>query len=76
VKVAARSAAQRWGEARERELLVRGPALERKDIRTLEAFAPRFIDGHARANRQKPGGMRTRSSCCAFISSPILGRSG
>jgi hypothetical protein len=24
---------------------------------TLEAFVPRFLDGHARANRQKPGGI-------------------
>ena len=24
---------------------------------TLQAFAPRFLDGHARANRQKPSGI-------------------
>ena len=24
---------------------------------TLRAFAPRFMDGHARANRQKPSGI-------------------
>jgi integrase len=57
VAVTARSAAVRWGEARERELLVRGPSVIPKEVPTLEAFVPRFLDGHARANRQKPGGI-------------------
>jgi hypothetical protein len=45
------SAARRWGEARERELLVNGPAA-RKEVPTLAVFWPRFLDGCARANRQ------------------------
>jgi hypothetical protein len=53
-----KSAAQRWGEERERHWYhkLTHPQLlkEPKDVPTLRQFAPRFVDGHARANRQKP----------------------
>ena len=56
-----RSAAQRWGQARERVLLLKGkPTDHEKEVAqvvTLKEFAPRFIDGYARANRQKPSGI-------------------
>jgi hypothetical protein len=55
--ITSKTAAQRWGEGRERELLVRGPTLRRKEVPTLEQFAPRFMDGHARANQAKPSGI-------------------
>src|SRR5262245_13124402 len=55
--VTSKAAAQRWGEARQRELLVNGPERRAQEVPTLEVFAPRFLDGHARANRQKPGGI-------------------
>src|SRR5438093_11867409 len=32
----------------------------RKEAPTLRAFAPRFMDGHARANRQKPSGIAAK----------------
>ncbi|MGH7439869.1 MAG: tyrosine-type recombinase/integrase, partial [Polyangiaceae bacterium] len=58
--VESKSAAKRWGEARERELLMQpSPVLlerqeeERKEVPTLREFAPRVIAQHARANRQK-----------------------
>ena len=58
--VESRSAAKRWGEAKERELLIRpSPAVlrrqeeERKEVPTLRQFAPRVLAQHARANRQK-----------------------
>src|SRR5579872_5685612 len=58
--VDSKSAAKRWGEARERELLIRpSPVLlerqeeEQKEVPTLREFAPRVITQHARANRQK-----------------------
>src|SRR5881392_4065752 len=38
-------------------LLQHGPPLPEKEVPTLETFAPRFVDGHARANRQKPSGI-------------------
>ena len=56
--VTSKSAARRWGEERERELLLRRPEAEApKEVPTLRVFWPRFIDGHARANRQKPSGI-------------------
>jgi integrase len=58
--VESKSAAKRWGEALERELLSRPSPAEqqrqeekRKEVPTLRQFAPRTIAQHARANRQK-----------------------
>jgi integrase len=73
VSVTSKVAAQRWGEARERELLVHGPEPKRKEVPTLEAFAPRFIDGHARANRQKPGGIAHKEVILRVHLVPQLG---
>src|SRR5258706_6893 len=58
--VAAKSAAQRWGEDRERHLLQHGLPETKKEAPTLKEFAPRFMDGHARANRQKPSGIAAK----------------
>ena len=60
--VRSRSAATRWGENRERHLLQNGPPQPRKEIPTLEEFAARFLDGHVRANRQKPSGLTNKES--------------
>ncbi len=58
--VESKSAAKRWGEARERELLLQPSPIvlqrqeeKRKEVPTLREFAPRAIAQHARANRQK-----------------------
>ena len=56
VTVDSKSAARRWGEARERELLVHGPATKLKEVPTFNVFWPRFLDGYPRANRQGPQG--------------------
>jgi hypothetical protein len=56
-----KTTAREWGERRERELLLTGPKV-RKEVPTLEAFAPRFIEGYARANRQKPSGVAAKES--------------
>jgi integrase len=65
--IESKSAAKRWGEARERELLLRpSPAAlakqeeTRKEVPTLEEFGPRFIEGYARANRHKASGIATK----------------
>jgi len=55
--VSSRSAAARWAEGRERvlfERLMKPPQdnAPPKEVPTLREFAPRFVDGHARANRQ------------------------
>jgi integrase len=52
-----KSAARRWAEDRERYLLQHGPPTPAKEVPTLEQFAPRFLDGHPRANRHKPSGI-------------------
>ena len=53
-KTASKSATQRWGQERERHLLRSGPPQHTKEVPTLAVFAPTFLEGHARANRQKP----------------------
>ena len=69
-----KSAAQRWAQDRERYLLQHGPpAAHTKEVPTLEAFAPRFVDGHARANRQKPSGIARNESILKWHLIPTLG---
>src|SRR3984893_8253045 len=69
----ARSAAIRWGEARERELLVHGPPQLRRESPTLSDFWPRFLDGYARANRQKPSGIAAKETIGQVHLNPTLG---
>jgi integrase len=74
--VTSRSAAQRWGEDRERvwyHKLTHPEQHKRKEVPTLEQFAPRFLDGHARANRQKPSGIAAKSSIIRVHLIPLLG---
>ena len=63
--VSSRSAAVRWAEGRERvlfERLMKPPQdnAPPKEVPTLREFASRFLDGHARANRQKPSGIAAK----------------
>ena len=60
ILVSSKSAALRWGRARELKLLVEGFPKPKKEVLTLEAFAPMFLDGHARANRQKPSSIAAK----------------
>ena len=68
-----KSAAQRWAEDRERYLLQHGPPATQREVPTLEAFAPRFVDGHARANRHKPSGINSVESILKWHLIPALG---
>ena len=68
-----KSAAQRWAQDRERYLLQHGPPTANREVPTLEAFAPRFVDGHARANRHKPSGIATIESILKWHLVPTLG---
>ena len=82
--VTGKSAAQRWGEERERSLLHAGkprPALPspqepapKKDVPTLKEFGPRFINGHARAARQKASGVSSKESILRVHLYPELGK--
>jgi hypothetical protein len=73
LRIKAKSAAQRWGEDRERHVLQHGPPAIAKEVPTLEEFAPRFLDGYARANRQKPSGIAAKETVLKVHLVPVLG---
>src|SRR6478672_5075707 len=62
--VKSKTAAQRWGEDRERHLLQHGLAPPKKEVPTLNDFAPRFLEG-ASANRQKASTVAAKQSILA-----------
>lgn len=76
--VRSKTAAQRWGEERERHWYQRliqpesSPA-SKKEVPTLREFGPRFLDGHARANRQKPSGIAAKEMILRVHLVPALG---
>jgi integrase len=77
--VSSRSAAGRWAEGRERvlfERLMKPPQdnVVRKEVPTLREFAPRFLDGHARANRLKPSGIAAKEVLLRVHLVPALGQ--
>jgi integrase len=76
--VATKSAAQRWGEAREREWyseLTHPQPIEHqpREVPTLETFWSRFMDGYARANRHKPSGIAAKETIGKMHLLPRLG---
>ena len=73
--VSSRSGALRWGQARERALLAQRPAesIVRREVPTLQAFAPRFLEGHARANQQKPSSVAAKEMILRVHLTPRLG---
>ena len=76
--VASKSAALRWAEDREREwyyqLTHPKPNNEpAKEVPTLREFAPRFLDGHDRANRHKPSGIAGEGDDSERHLVPLLG---
>src|SRR5437016_1125629 len=73
VSVSSRTAATRWGGQRERTLLRDGVPKPAREVPTLEEFAPRFIEGHARANRQKPSGVAGKETILNVHLVPLLG---
>ena len=68
-----KSAAQRWAQDRERYCCSTARRTAQKEVPTLEAFAPRFVDGHARANRHKPSGIAAIESILKWHLVPTLG---
>ncbi|MEO8564620.1 MAG: hypothetical protein ABI601_21275 [bacterium] len=75
--MSSRSATQRWAESRERlvfaHLMNPAPPSQPKEVPTLRAFAPRFVDGHSRANWQKPSGIATKERILRVHLLPALG---
>ena len=76
--ISSRAAVGRWAAARERVLFERllSPPKDqpRKEVPTLQEFAPRFVDGHARANRQKPSGIASKTMILRLYLIPAFGR--
>ena len=76
--ISSRTAVGRWAAARERVLFERllSPPKDhpRKEVPTLQEFAPRFVDGHARANRQKPSGIASKTMILRLYLIPGFGR--
>src|SRR5262245_24209399 len=70
---ASKSAALRWGQERKRHLLQHWLPRQPKEVPTLEEFAPRFLEGHARANRQKPSGIAAKETIFNVHLVPRLG---
>jgi integrase len=73
-----KTAAQRWAEARERVLLVEGKPkpVAKEEVQekpTFREFAPRFLDGYAKANRLKPSGIAAKNSLLGVHLIPLLG---
>ena len=73
VPAPSKAAAKRWGEARQREVLLKGPPERKKEVETLREFAPRFLDGYARANRHKPSGIAGKATVLKTHILPALG---
>ncbi len=73
VTMGSKTAAIRWAETRERDLLMNGLPKVQKEVPTLREFAPRFVDGHARANRLKPAGIAHKNAMLRTHLVPALG---
>jgi integrase len=78
--VESKSAAKRWGEAKERELLTQPSPVclqrqeeERKEVPRLSDFGPRFVENDAEANRQKASSIRAKELILANHLYPALG---
>jgi integrase len=75
--VASKSGTEKWAQAREREILLAGTtpqAPRRKAVPTLAKFWPDFINGHAKANKQKPSGIESKEYHFRQYLDPILGK--
>ena len=73
-RTASKSAARQWGQDRERHVLVHGLPKATKEVPTLKEFAPRFMDGHVRANRHKPSGIAAKETILTHHLIPLVGR--
>ena len=71
--IGSKSAAKVWGQERERHLLQHGLPQPTKEVPTLEAFAPRFMEGHTQANRQKPSSTAAQEMIVRVHLVPALG---
>ena len=77
--VATKSAALRWGKEREQYLIKNGPppskvaTQQKREVPTVREFGPRFVEGYAKANQQKPSGIAGKESVFRAHLIPRLG---
>jgi integrase len=75
--VRSKAGAQRWGEGRERhwyhELTRPHAGAQEKEVPTLREFWPRFLEGHAQANQQKPSGIHAKEGIARVHLLPAFG---
>lgn len=73
--VSSKSGTERWAQAREREILLKGlaPKVTKVDAPKLSAFWERFLRDHARANAQKPSGVESKEYGYRQFLQPRLG---
>lgn len=79
--VESRSGSLRWGQDRERHLLRHGPGDSDRDkieraVPTLAEFAPRYMEGYAKARRLKPSSMHQKQVILRRHLLPVLGDVG
>ena len=83
--VKTKSAAKRWAEARERQLIQHytnpntededgKPDLATKEVPTLARFAPRYLEGYCEANRLRPSTIDRRKQAINTHLIPAFGR--
>lgn len=82
--VAGKVATRRWAEERERQLVQHAttnptdeasrPDVSLEEVPTLAQFAPRYIEGHCKANQQKPSTILARESSLRSHLIPHFGR--
>ena len=84
--VPTKAAAKRWGEDRERQLIQHytntdptedgkddRPDLVKKEVPTLAAFFPRYMEGYCKANRHRPSTIEQKESNARNHIMPVLG---
>src|ERR1700730_9166152 len=71
--VTSKSAAQRWGEDRERHLVQHGPRPPKKEVPTVGAFKDRFLEAVTVGNRQKPSCIAAKETILNVHLVPLFG---
>jgi integrase len=74
INTPSKTAAKEWGQDRERHVLQHGPPQASKEVPTLAEFKRRFVDGYARANRQKPSSIAAKETILHVHLVPLLGK--
>ncbi len=83
--VGSRLAAKRWGEERERQLILHytstdpdddssRPDISKKEVPTVAQFLPRYMEGHCKANRHRPATIHQKERTFELHLLPAFGK--